>query len=123
MVDEPAVVRDLRTIGAPKIILRAAKHGYVRRVECTMRKCYCPGGRSRFHYLTRPLGPWMPSADHRQRKMDGGTRALKNMQLAHRLCNYVDYAKEAQISFDRFLARASAEWWTGTALNRTAGQG
>jgi len=48
----------------------------------------------------------MPTANHRKRKMDDGTRALANMRLALRLCNFADYAKDAGISFESYLARA-----------------
>jgi hypothetical protein len=78
--------------------------------------CYCPGGRARFHYLIRPLGPWMPTADHIKRKVDGGTWALVNVRLAHRLCNYADSAKDRGISFERYLAKASMAWWVGSPV-------
>jgi hypothetical protein len=109
-------VSELRALGAPKVLIRAAQNGLIVRAECAMRKCYCPGGRTRFYYLSRPLGPWMPTADHIRRKMDGGTWALKNIRLAHRLCNFVDYAKEAHISFERYLAKACSEWWAGSPV-------
>jgi hypothetical protein len=60
----------------------------------------------------------MPTADHIKRKMDRGTRALVNVRLAHRLCNFVDYAKEKGISFDMYLAKACIEWWVGSQVRK-----
>jgi hypothetical protein len=60
----------------------------------------------------------MPTADHIKRKMDGGTVALVNVRLAHRLCNFVDYAKERGISFEVYLAKACNEWWVGSQFRR-----
>ena len=111
------VVEGLTFLRASRVLIRAAKEALVRKVECTMPVCYCPGGRARFHCLTSPLGPWMPTADHIERKMDGGTWALVNIRLGHRLCNFADYAKDGGISFDRYLAKACIEWWVGSSIS------
>jgi len=64
----------------------------------------------------------MPTADHRKRKMDGGTQALVNVRVAHRLCNFADYAKDAGILLDRYLAKARAEWAARETTDRSGSE-
>ena len=104
------LLASLTSVHASRVLMRAARAGFISQAECAMPVCYCPGGTSHFDPSGRPLAPWMPTADHRKRKMDGGTLALTNVRLAHRLCNFADYAKGAGISFERYLEKACSEW-------------
>jgi hypothetical protein len=108
------VVDELMELRAPRVLVRAARKGRIRSVECKMPRCYCPGGRDHFERSERPLGPWMPTADHIRRKMDGGTLALVNVRLGHRLCNFADFARKNHVAFDRYLVKALTDWYEGS---------
>jgi hypothetical protein len=62
-----AVAADLRTLGAKKILIRAAEQGYITELACKMPTCFCPeelGGPSYFEPVTAELRDWMPTHEH-----------------------------------------------------------
>lgn len=106
------VVEQLKSLNAPRILIRGAEQGKITVFECAMEECLCPlelGGRSYFEPVTRELFDWIPTNDHYPKlACEGGRVSVDNSRLAHRLCNRVDYAKRAGRSFAKDLARVEA---------------
>jgi hypothetical protein len=104
-----SVVDQLRSKNAPRILIRAAEHGKITKLECEMPECLCPaelGGRAHFEPAERgQRSDWAPTNDHYPvLKRDGGRESVENARLAHRLCNRVDYSKLIGRSYARDLA-------------------
>ena len=106
------VVGQLKSLNAPRILIKGAEQGKITVLECAMEECLCPpelGGRSYFEPATRDLSDWMPTNDHYPTlKCQGGRETIDNSRLAHRLCNRVDYSKRIGRSFAKDLARVEA---------------
>ena len=92
-----AVAAELKALGVKKReLIRAAEQGYITELACRMPKCFCPeelGGASYFAQVTNDWSDWrsdwMPTLEHFPvYKKDGGTAAVENAILAHRLCKW-----------------------------------
>jgi hypothetical protein len=78
-----------------------------------MPKCFCPeelGGASYFAQVTNDWSDWrsdwMPTLEHFPvYKKDGGTAAVHNAILAHRLCNRIDHSLRVGRSHEGDLER------------------
>jgi hypothetical protein len=122
------VLRGLHMTG---ILTTPARPEDATTVLCDMDVCYCPQGRGYFEPIAVPLTDWSPAEDLFPRlKKDGGRRVAGNIRLAHRLCNRLDYAKNAGFSKARGRAAAKQILWhqehTGASLahagNRAAAE-
>ena len=86
-----------------------AEQGYITELACKMPTCFCPeelGGATYSEAATAGLSDWMPAHEHFPvSKQDGGTEAVDNAILAHRLCNRLDYSIRAERSHARDLER------------------
>jgi hypothetical protein len=96
-----AVAAELKALGVKKReLIRAAEQGYITELACKMPKCFCPeelGGASYFAQVTNDWSDWRsdwtPTFEHfPDYKKDGGTEAVENAILAHRLCNRLDHS-------------------------------
>ena len=57
--------RTLKSLGAKRILIKAAELGYITQVTCRMPECFCPeelGGACYFEPVTHPGTDWMPIA-------------------------------------------------------------
>lgn len=101
--------RELKRLGAKRILIRAAELGYITEVMCGMPKCFCPeelGGPWHFEPVTAELSDWMPTLEHFPiSKREGGRESVDNAVLAHRLCNRIDYSISVGRSHARDLER------------------
>ena len=104
-----AVAAELRTLGAHKVLVKAAEQGYITQLACKMPECFCPeelGGASHFDPVTPELSDWMPTLEHFPlSKREGGKEAVDNAILAHRLCNRIDYSITVGRSYTSDLKR------------------
>ena len=109
-----AVAAELKTLGVKKReLIRAAEQGYITELACKMPKCFCPmevGGASYFAQVTNDWSDWrsdwMPTLEHFPvYKKDGGTAAVENAILAHRLCNRIDHSLRVGRSHESDLER------------------
>ncbi|MDP9233610.1 MAG: HNH endonuclease [Actinomycetota bacterium] len=74
------------TAGGP--LVRAARHGLITQFACAIPGCARPG---EFDHVATHPSDWIPTVDHFPvLAKDGGTLALKNVRLAHKVCNRVD---------------------------------
>ena len=100
--------KELKRLGAKRILIKAAELGYITQVKCGMPKCFCPeelGGASHFE-PAGGLSDWRPTLEHFPiSKRDGGRESVDNAVLAHRLCNRIDYSISAGKSHKRDLER------------------
>jgi hypothetical protein len=103
------VARQLRALGAKRILVRAAELGYITAVRCAMPKCWCPeelGGAEYFEAVTSELSDWSPTHEHYPiPKREGGRETVDNAVLAHRLCNRMDFSITSGRSHKRDLER------------------
>jgi hypothetical protein len=101
--------RTLNSLGAKRVLIKAAELGYITDVKCGMPKCFCPeelGGAWYFEPVTHPGTDWMPTFEHFPiSKREGGREGVDNAVLAHRLCNRIDYSILAGRSHRRDLER------------------
>jgi hypothetical protein len=101
--------KELKRLGAKRILIKAAELGYITQVKCGMPECFCPeelGGAWYFEPVTAELRDWMPTLEHFPiSKRDGGRESVDNAVLAHRLCNRIDYSIFAAKSHKRDLER------------------
>jgi hypothetical protein len=101
--------RELKDLGAKRILIKAAELGYITEVRCGMPECFCPeelGGAWYFEPVTAQLSDWMPTLEHFPlSKRDGGRESVDNAILAHRLCNRIDYSISVGRSHARDLER------------------
>lgn len=101
--------RKLKSLGARRILIKAAELGYITQVTCKMPECFCPeelGGARHFVPVTPELSDWMPTVEHFPTpQRDGGRESVDNVILAHRLCNRIDYAISSGRSYARDLQR------------------
>ena len=99
----------LKSLGAKRILIKAAELGYITEVTCGMPKCFCPeelGGAGYFAPRTKQWNDWEATFEHYPiPKVEGGRRTVDNAVLAHRLCNRVDYSIFAGRSHRRDLER------------------
>jgi hypothetical protein len=120
-----AVAASLRTLGAKKVLIRAAEQGYITELACKMPTCRCPkelGGATYFEPVTADLSDWMPTHEHFPvSKQDGGREAVDNAILAHRLCNRIDYSIRAGRSHTRDLERIERAREEAIIRNRQRG--
>ena len=109
-----AVAAELKARGVKKReLIRAAEQGYITELACKMPKCFCPeelGGASYFAQVTNDWSDWrsdwMPTLEHFPvYKKDGGTAAVENAILAHRLCNRIDHSRRVGRSHESDLER------------------
>jgi hypothetical protein len=104
-----AVAVKLKALGAKRILIRAAEHGYITQLACKMPECFCPdelGGPCYFEPVTPELSDWMPTHEHFPRsRRDGGKETVDNAILAHRLCNRIDYSIRVGRSYASDLKR------------------
>ena len=105
-----AVAAELKALGVKKReLIRAAEQGYITELACKMPECFCPeelGGASYFAQVTNDWSDWMPTLEHFPvYKKDGGTAAVDNAILAHRLCNRIDHSLRVGRSHERDLER------------------
>ena len=109
-----AVAAELKALGVKKReLIRAAEQGYITELACKMPECFCPeelGGASYFAQVTNDWSDWrsdwMPTLEHFPvYKKDGGTAAVDNAILAHRLCNRIDHSLRVGRSHNRDLER------------------
>jgi hypothetical protein len=109
-----AVAADLKALGVKKReLIRAAEQGYITELACKTPKCFCPeelGGASYFARVTNDWSDWrsdwMPTLEHFPvYKKDGGTAAVENAILAHRLCNRIDHSLRVGRSHESDLER------------------
>jgi hypothetical protein len=100
--------RTLKSLGAKRILIKAAELGYITEVRCGMPKCFCPeelGGASHFE-PAGGLSDWRPTLEHFPiPKREGGRERVDNAVLAHRLCNRLDYSITAGRSHKKDLER------------------
>jgi hypothetical protein len=86
-----AVAAELRRLGAKRNLVKAAEHGYITELACSMPHCFCPeelGGATHFELVTTDWSDWrsdwMPTHEHFPiPKRDGGGDAVDNTILAH----------------------------------------
>jgi hypothetical protein len=101
--------RRLKELRAKRILIRAAKLGYITEVTCGMPECFCPeqlGGPRYFEPVSAELSDWSPTHEHFPvPKREGGKATPDNTILAHRLCNRIDYSKAVGRSHRRDLER------------------
>ena len=101
--------RKLKSLGAKRILIKAAELGYITEVKCAMPECRCPeelGGARYFEPFTPELSDWMPTLEHFPiSKREGGRESVDNAVLAHRLCNRIDYSITVGRSYARDLER------------------
>jgi hypothetical protein len=101
--------KELKRLGAKRILINAAELGYITQMKCGMPECFCPeelGGAWYFEPVTAELRDWMPTLEHFPiSKRDGGRESVDNAVLAHRLCNRIDYSISAGKSHKRDLER------------------
>lgn len=101
--------KELRRLGAKRVLIKAAELGYITDVTCRMPKCYCPeelGGARYFEPLTAKPSDWSPTNEHFPvPKREGGRETPDNSVLAHRLCNRLDYSITSGRSHRRDLER------------------
>jgi hypothetical protein len=101
--------KELKRLGAKRILINAAELGYITQMKCGMPECFCPeelGGAWYFEPVTAELRDWMPTLEHFPiSKRDGGRESVDNAVLAHRLCNRIDYSMSAGKSHKRDLER------------------
>ena len=109
-----AVAAELKALGVKKReLIRAAEQGYITELACRMPKCFCPeelGGAFFFAQVTSDWSDWRsdwtPTLEHFPvYKKDGGTAAVHNAILAHRLCNRIDHSLRVGRSHERDLGR------------------
>ncbi len=109
-----AVAAELKARGVKKReLIRAAEQGYITELACKMPKCFCPeelGGAAYFAQVTNDWSDWRsdwtPTLEHFPvYKKDGGTAAVENAILAHRLCNRIDHSLREGRSHARDLER------------------
>ena len=58
-----SVAERLRKLGAKNALIRAAKQGFITKLDCGMPECLCPeelGGRGYFEPVGSELSDWMP---------------------------------------------------------------
>jgi hypothetical protein len=88
--------KELKRLGAKRILIKAAELGYITEVRCGMPKCFCPeelGGAWHFEPVTAELSDWMPTFEHSPiPRREGGRESVENAVLAHRLCNRLDFS-------------------------------
>ena len=88
--------RKLKSLGAKRILIKAAELGYITQVMCGMPECFCPeelGGAWYFEPVTAELSDWMPTLEHFPiSKREGGRESVDNAVIAHRLCNRIDFS-------------------------------
>jgi hypothetical protein len=100
-------------------LLQAARQGLIKDVRCAMGLdpsevrhpgCLHPpelGGREYFESI--PPLEWTPTADRFPKLgKDKGKYTASNVRLAHRLCNYVDYADAFGVPYDKLKATVRA---------------
>ena len=101
--------RTLKSLGAKRILIKAAELGYITQVTCRMPECFCPeelGGACYFEPVTHPGTDWMPTHEHFPlSKREGGHKSVDNAVLAHRPCNRIDYSISAGRSYAKDLER------------------
>jgi hypothetical protein len=101
--------KELKRLGAKRILINAAELGYITQMKCGMPECFCPeelGGAWYSEPVTAELRDWMPTLEHFPiSKRDGGRESVDNAVLAHRLCNRIDYSISAGKSHKRDLER------------------
>jgi hypothetical protein len=101
--------RELKRLGAKRILIKAAELGYITDVMCGMPKCFCPeelGGARYFDPVTHPGTDWIPTLEHFPiSKREGGRESVDNAVLAHRLCNRIDYSISVGRSHRKDLER------------------
>lgn len=101
--------RQLKSLGARRILIKAAELGYITQVTCRMPECFCPeelGGACYFEHVTAELSDWMPTVEHFPiSKREGGRESVDNVVLAHRLCNRIDYSITVGRSYASDLER------------------
>jgi hypothetical protein len=101
--------RTLKSLGAKRILIKAAELGYITEVRCGMPECFCPqelGGAWYFEPVTAELSDWMPTFEHFPiSKREGGRESVDNAVLAHRLCNRLDFSIFAGRSHKKDLER------------------
>jgi hypothetical protein len=101
--------KELKSLGAKRILIKAAELGYITEVMCGMPECFCPeelGGARYFEPVTHPGTDWMPTFEHFPiSKREGGRESVDNAVLAHRLCNRIDYSKSVGRSHRKDLER------------------
>ena len=104
-----AAARELKRLGAKRILIKAAELGYITQVTCRMPECFCPeelGGARHFELVTAELSDWMPTHEHFPiSKRERGRVSVDNAVLAHRLCNRIDYSISAERSYAKDLER------------------
>ena len=104
-----AVAATLKTLGAKRILIRAAEQGYITQLVCKMPECFCPeelGGASYFEPVTAESKDWTPTHEHFPiPKREGGKVAVDNAILAHRLSNRMDFSIKSGRSHRRDLER------------------
>ena len=94
------VAAELRKLGLKGKLIDAAEPGYITELECKTPRCFCPeelGGATHFENVTSDWSDWrsdwMPTLEHAPiPKREGGTTAVDNCVLAHRLCNRLDFS-------------------------------
>src|ERR1044072_1069866 len=99
----------LKSLGAKRILIKAAEQGYITQLACRMPKCFCPeelGGACYFEPVTPELSDWMPTHEHFPTpKSESGKQTVDNAILAHRLCNRIDYPIRVGRSYGSDLKR------------------
>jgi hypothetical protein len=104
-----AAAAKLKALGAKRILIKAAEHGYITQLACKMPECFCPeelGGACYFDPVTPELSDWMPTHEHSPlSKEEGGKETVDNAILAHRLCNRIDYSIRVGRSYESDLKR------------------
>jgi hypothetical protein len=100
------VARQLKVLGAKRVLVRAAELGYITELACAMQTCECPEELGGARYFVPGVTDWSPTNEHFPiPKREGGRETPDNSVLAHRLCNRIDYSREIGRSHERELAR------------------
>src|SRR4051794_7440237 len=108
-----AAAAKLKALGVQGILIRAAEQGYITELACKMPECFCPEELGGAFYVARVTNDssdwrsdWMPTLEHFPvSQQDGGTAAVDNSILAHRLCNRLDHSLRVGRAHARDLER------------------
>jgi hypothetical protein len=100
------VARQLKVLGAKRVLIKAAELGYITELVCGMRTCHCPEELGGARYFAPGVSDWSPTNEHFPiPTRAGGRETPDNSVLAHRLCNRLDYSIEIGRSHKRDLER------------------